>query len=198
MNEVRMVKVTQAPPGFYTASQAARRLGLKMGTFQYQVRTGKIRKYTPPGGAEGYYLRSEIDEIAWAHELFLLRYSTSPKTYERASTEDDIRGIYDLCVTAYGAASTPTFETRLAHWRRDPRMYYVLKQDTIVVGYISFVHFTREAIAYMMSDRKVKREITLDDIIPLTPGQPVDHLFVSLAVRPGLTNEQQRAYGFRL
>src|SRR5436305_14656492 len=102
-----MAKQSKAPAAFYTASQAMRRLGMNKGTFFYHVRTGKITKITPPGASEGYYKKEEIDAMAQAKELFLLQYSLAPNTFERASTEQDIRGIYDVCVAAYGISNTP-------------------------------------------------------------------------------------------
>ncbi len=193
-----MAKISKAPSGFYTASQAMRRLGMNKGTFFNHAKAGKITKLIPPGGSEGYYKREEIDEMAQAKELFLLQYSIAPKTFERAQTEDDIRGIYDLCVAAFGISNTPSLEERLEEWKQFPNTYYVEKQENIVVGYISLFYFTEEALADLMTNRKKQTSLTVDVMKPLTPRETIDHLFISLAVRPGLTNEQQRRYGFKL
>jgi hypothetical protein len=198
IKRIAMVKVSKAPPSFYTASQAMRRLGMNKGTFFNYVKKGKITKVTPPGASEGYYKKEEIDAMAQAKELFLLQYSIAPKTFERASTEDDIRGIYDLCVAAYGINNTPSLEECLEECRQFPETYYVVKQEGIVVGYISLFWFTDEALADLMTPRQRQTSLTVDVMHPFTPGQPTNHLFISLAVRPGLTNEQQRKYGFKL
>jgi hypothetical protein len=136
--------------------------------------------------------------MAQAKELFLLQYSIAPKTFERASTEEDIRGIYDLCVAAYGISNTPSLEERLEEWRQFSETYYIIKQEGIIVGYISLFWFTEEALADLMTPRQRQTSLTVDVMRPFVPGQPIDHLFLSLAVRPGLTSEQQRKYGFKL
>jgi hypothetical protein len=193
-----MAKVSKAPPAFYSASQAIRRLGINRGTFFDHVKKGKIQKIIPPGASEGYYRKEEIDAMAQAKELFLLQYSIAPRKFERANTEEDIRGIYDLCVAAYGISNTPSLEERLDEWKQLPEAYYVVKQESIVVGYISLFWFTDEALADLMTPRQHQTSLTVDVMRPFIPGQPIDHLFVSLAVRPGLTNEQQRKHGFKL
>ena len=203
-----MPKATKVPPAFYSASQAARRLGLNRGTFFNYVKTGRINKYVPPGASEGFYSRAEIDTMAQERELFFLQYATGPRIFERATTEADIRGIVDLCVSFYGVGNTPSLETRLEIWRKNPDVYYVIKQDGYVVGYISLIWFSDEALRFLMGPT-VPQEVTAagngvysvtgpENVRPFQPGQPIDNLFISLAVRPGLTLEQQRKYGFRL
>ncbi len=203
-----MPKATKIPPAFYSASQAARRLGLNRGTFFNYVKTGRITKYTPPGAAEGYYSRAEIDAMAQERELFFLQYATGPQVFERAMTEDDIRGIYDLCVAFYGVGNTPSLEIRLAIWRKNPDVYYVVRQDGYVVGYISLIWFSEQALHFLMgpavpqgatsAGNGVYAATGPENVLLFQPGQPIESLFISLAVRPGLTLEQQRRYGFRL
>lgn len=60
----------KAPPGFYTAREAANKLGLNIYTFRYYVRAGKIQRYVPPLRKEGYYSKEEIDRIASETETF--------------------------------------------------------------------------------------------------------------------------------
>ena len=193
-----MAKRAVAPKGFYTAKDVMRVLGIANSTLYHYVDTGKLKKVVPPDRKEGYYLKSEVDKMARAKDLFLLQYSDAPKTYERASSEDDIRGIYDLCVAAFGINNTPPLEERLEEWRQLPETYYVVKLDNIVVGYISLLWITDEALADLMTQRKHQTSLTVDVMNHFVTGQPIDHLFISLAVLPGLTNEQQHRYGFIL
>jgi hypothetical protein len=204
-----MVKTSKAPEGLYTAKQAMTRLNMKQGTFFYHVRTGKINKVVAPGQTEGYYKRTEIDNMAQAQELFMLQYAVSPTTYERAASEDDIRGIYDLSIAIYGQGGTPSLEARLEIWRRFPDTYYVVKQADIVVAYVSLSWFTPEALEVLMGETPkpsqasaggtgVYSVIGVDTMIPFTPSQPIESIFISLGVRPGLTNSQQRRYGFKI
>lgn len=199
-----MPKASKVPSAFYSAAQAQRRLGLNRGTFFNYVKAGKIKKYTPPGASEGYYSRTEIDALAQERELFFLQYSKSPQTFERVATESDVQGIYDLCVAFYGIGNTPSLDARLAIWRKNPDAYYITKQDGYITGYISLIWFTDQALQFLMGSASTNvgpdiYSITGSENVKLfVPGQPIESLFISLAVRPGLTIEQQRRYGFKL
>lgn len=204
-----MVKRANAPTGTYTATEAARRLGLPKTTFHNYVRSGKIKKLVPPGQKEGYYSKKEIEKLAQARELFKLLNSTEPVLFQRALTEEDIKGIYELCIAIYGIGGTPSYEERLRIWKKNPYVYYVVKQEDIVVGYISLIWFTEEALKQIMYQRH-KQAITTDagtgvyavtgseNVIPFTAGKPIESLFISLGVRPDMSNTEQRAYSFKL
>jgi hypothetical protein len=219
---VTMVKKAKtAPSGFYTAPEAAKRLNVKLTTFYAQVRAGKYRRYDSQGREitgplegkrqEGFYLRKPIDEVAQARELFTLLYSVDPITFEQANSEDDIRGIVDLCIAIYGQGGTPSVKARLEIWHKNPNVYYVVKQEDIVVGYVSLIWFEEMALQHLMGPEQKKEESAQNDAGRgiysvtgfqnaklFTEGQPINHLFISLGVRPGMTNEQQRKYGLRL
>lgn len=183
-------------------------MGMKLSTFYNHVKQGKFHKVTLPGSSEGYFPREEIEKIAQARELVLLLYSVAPVTFSRAATEEDIKGIVDLCVAIYGIGGTPSLEARLDIWRKNPDVYYVVKQEGIVVGYISMIWFDNEALEVLMGPAKTARKSSAgtgiysvtgpEHINTFTPGQPIDSLFISTGVRPGLSNQQQRDYGFRL
>ncbi len=204
-----MAKTSKVPSGFFSGREAARRLKMATGTFYKQVRAGKITKNTPAGSSEGFYSKEEIEKMAQAKELFILLYSIEPILFTRASSEEDVRGIVDMCVAIYGVGGTPSYETRLAIWRACPDAYYVLKQEDIVVGYVSLIWFDEEALASLMGPSPkhlvassagtgVYSMTGPEHVIPFTSGAPIDSVFISLAVRPGMSNQQQREYGFRL
>ncbi len=204
-----MVKRTNAPAGTYSAAEAAKRLGLPKTTFHNYVRDGRIKKVVPPGQTEGFYSKTEVEKLAQARELFILLNSTGPVTFERASSENDIKGIYDLCIAIYGIGGTPSYEERLKIWHKNPYVYYVVKQENIVVGYISLIWFKNEALKQLMGPTP-KQSITTsagtgvysitgaENILPFVPGEPIDSLFISLGVRPGMSNTEQRTYSFKL
>ena len=60
----------KAPPGYYTASEARKKLRLKPSTFSLYVSRGKIQRYVPPLRREGYYRKEEIDQLASEIEAF--------------------------------------------------------------------------------------------------------------------------------
>lgn len=204
-----MVKVSKVPSGYYSAKEAIRRLGMSEATFHYQVKSGKITKLVPPGRKEGFYSKVEIEKLAQAQELFTLLLSVEPVIFQRASSEDDIRGIVDLCVAIYGVGGTPSYETRLSIWQKCPDAYYVVKQENIVVGYISLIWFKPDTLDYLMGQKQTQSVQTAagngvysvtgpENVIPLIEGEPIESLFISIGVRPGMSLKQQRDYGSRL
>ena len=204
-----MVKRSKAPSGFYTAQEAMQRLKMSRSTFFDHVRDGLIEKTTPPGGKEGYYQKKTIDKMAQEKALFTLIGSLEPVTFSRAETEDDIRGIVDLCIAIYGQGKTPSYDARLEIWQKNPDVYHIVRQEGIVVGYISLIWFDDEALKTLMSPTPPKPRITSagtgiysvtgpDHILPFIPNQPIHSLFISLGVRPGFSNREQREYAFKL
>ncbi|MDQ2887767.1 MAG: hypothetical protein M3Y39_16975 [Chloroflexota bacterium] len=204
-----MAKTSNVPSGYYNGKEAARRLGMPIGTFYHQVKTGKIEKIVPPGSTEGYYPKKAIHKLAQGRELFILLNSIEPMIFKRAESEEDLRGIVDLCIAIYGVGGTPSYEARLEIWKKNPEVYYVVKQEDIVVGYISLIWFDNEALDTLMGPTpNVSRSTSAgtgvysvtgpEHVLPFTPGQPIDSLFISMGVRPGISNSQQREYGFKL
>ena len=206
-----MVKTSRVPSGYYSGSEAAKRLGIGLSTFYYQVKTRKIHKYPDDASSrsEGYYSKKEIDRMAQNKELIILMESIEPVTFTRAMTEDDVRGIVDMSVAIYGQGGTPSYEARLAIWRKNPDVYYIVKQEDIVVGYISMIWFSDESVTIIMGPTPESKQETsagkgiysvmgAENVMPFTTGEPIDSLFISLAVRPGITNSEQRIYSLRL
>ncbi len=204
-----MVKRSKAPSGFYTAQEAMNRLGMAKGTFFYQVKTGKIKKVIPPHGKEGYYEKAEIDKRAKENALFTLIHSIEPITFDRVQSDEDIRGIVDLCIAIYGQGGTPNYDARREIWQKNPEVYYIVRQEDIVVGYISLIWFDDEALATLMGPTQKQSRASSagvgvysmtgpEHVLPFIPGRPIDNLFISLGVRPGFTTTEQRAYSFKL
>lgn len=210
-----MSKRSKMSSGFCTGVEAAKRLGIPVTTFYDQIRKGhlKLEKVVPPGdrrSKEGYFIREEVEKLAQARELFTLLYSIESALFSRAQTEEDVRGIVDMCVAIYGIGGTPSYETRLGIWGKNPLAYYVLKQEGIVVGYSSLIWFNDVALEHLMGKTK-KSSITQtpagtgvysvtgpENMIVPEAGKPIDSLFISLGVRPGMSNSQQREYGFHV
>jgi hypothetical protein len=209
-----MPKRQKIPSGLCTGTEAARRLRIPVTTFYDQIRKGRLelQKIVPPGARrnkEGYFSIAEVDKLAQAKEIFTLLYSVEPVEFTRAQSEDDVRGIVDMCVAIYGAGGTPSLETRLAIWKKSPMSYYVLKQENIVVGYASLIWFNDVALDNLMGATK-KQSVTQsaagkgiysvtgpENINQIVLGEPIESLFISLGTRPGMSHQQQRLYGFR-
>jgi MerR HTH family regulatory protein/GIY-YIG catalytic domain len=58
------VRRANPPPGYYTAMQAAERLGVGSGMLRFYVREGKIEHFIPPGRKQGFYKQEDVDRLA--------------------------------------------------------------------------------------------------------------------------------------
>ena len=197
-----------APEGYYTASEATRRLGLNRNAFQYYVRRGKIHKYVPPLRTEGFYDKKEIDQLATEFALFFHASTATqhtPPTQVRVATPADAPGI--VAVLADMGWPHATVEQRLAWYRVNPYIDYVVLSGTLIAGYITSVPYTPSTMEAMMSRHKRAWDILPDDILsyayaesvravyPPFPPYPFD-VYVGASVRQELPNHT--LLGFRL
>lgn len=189
-----MAKTTNAPKGLYTASEATKKLNMPATTFHHYVKTGKIKKITPPGRTEGYYEKAYIDKMARASQLFALQYASDPATFEVA-TNEDAQGIYEVIASLWGTLYTTPIETRLKWYQKNPEIDYVVKQEGIVSGYVTIMPLRHEIIEKLMSGKIRGWDITQEDILTFSPGTPLE-CYTGIAVRAGLYKPEK--YGMRL
>lgn len=198
-----MAKIARAPKNFYTATQAIKKLGMPRATFFNLAKAGKIKRIIPDGYTEGYYPKSEIDKMALARDMFTLQYTTDSSIFRRAE-EKDIQGITDLGVTLFGTSTTPSYDARLACWKKNPDAYYVVEQDELIVGWIALVPMKDEAIAVLMGETNNATSMFVnmhqnvmipENILLFTPGE-AKKVFLTIGVRQGLL--RSKAYGMRL
>jgi predicted DNA-binding transcriptional regulator AlpA len=204
-----MVKIAKAPSGFYTAKEAMRRLGMSRSTFFAYVKDGSIQKTLHPNRKEGYYEKKIIDTMAQENALFTLIHSIEPITFDCAQTEEDIKGIVDLCIDIYGQGGTPSYDARLEIWQKNPEVYYIVRQEGIVAGYMSLIWFDEEALSVLMGPTPKQPRISSagtgvysmtgpEHVHAFVEGQPIESLFISIGVRPGFSSTEQRGYAFKL
>lgn len=206
-----MTKKSNVPSGFYSGKDAAEHLNIPIASFYRKVRKGEIKKHIPPGGGtEGFYEKRVIDKMAQERAIFMLTNSMEPITFDRAKNEEDIRGIVDLCIAIYGQGGTPSYDARIEIWQKNPEVYWICKQEGIVAGYISLIWFDSEALSVLMGPpvQQTRRSSSAgagvysvtgpEHINRFTGGLPIDSLFISLGVRPGFSNTEQREYAFVL
>ncbi len=193
-----MAKTAKAPSGFYTASEVMRKLGIANSTLYHYVETGKIKRVVPPGKKDGYYLKIEIDKMIKAKELFILQYATDSSVFEKAQ-EEDIAGITDLCIELFGKNGTASYETRLTQYHTNPDIFYILKQDELIVGYIGMFPLKQEAVQRIMSgvEESTFRTglLSPENITQFRPGE-ADNVFMVIGVRQGLN--RSKTYGARV
>src|SRR5438045_3417710 len=151
-----MPKRAKAPKGFYTASDVMKILGIGNSTLYHYVDTGKIKKVVPPDRSEGYYIKTEVDKMARAKELFLLQYSSDSSIFRKAE-EKDIQGIHNLSIEVFGSTIVPSYESRLAPYLKNPNIYYVIEQDNILAGYLGIAPIKQNAVNRIMGETEEAR-----------------------------------------
>jgi predicted DNA-binding transcriptional regulator AlpA len=193
-----MTKIAKAPSGFYTASDVMKKLGLQSSTFYEYVKTGRIKKVVPPGRKEGYYPKAEVDKFIRAKEAFILQYATDPTLFDKAQ-EEDIEAITYLGIELFGKHGSPNYETRLAQYHANPDIFYVLRQEEIIVGYIGFFPLKHEAMEAIMAgmeeDRFRASILTPANIVPFKSGEAKE-LFIIIGAKQDV--KKSIIYGSRL
>lgn len=182
----------KAPEGYYTAKEAAKRLGLNTSTFRYYVQKGRIKRHVPPLRKEGFYSRKEIDKLATEMALFLHTEEEIAET--RVAREEDTPGIVKV-LTVRGW-KTATAEQRASWYKINPEIDYVAIWNGEVMGYVHAVPYTPSTLAAMMRGEKRSWHIVPEDILPYEPGKSYD-LYVGIATRQDIENHEQHL-GFRL
>ncbi len=198
-----MTKTAKAPKNFYTATEAIKKLGMPRATFFNLAKSGKIKRVVPEGYTEGYYPKAEIDKMAIAREMFTLQYTSDSSIFHRAE-EKDIQGITDLGIALFGTSTTPSYESRLACWKKNPDAYYVVEQDDFIVGWIALVPIKKEAIDVLMGYvkdatamfTKMHQNVMVpENILPFTT-EGAKYVFLTVGARQGLP--RSKAYGMKL
>lgn len=189
-----MARQKKPASGLYTAGEAIKRLRMPQATFHHYVKIGKIKKITQPGRNEGFYEKAYIDKMAEASELFALQYALDTATFSMA-IEADAQGVYDVIASLWGTLHTTPVETRLSWYRVNPEIDYVVKQDDIVVGYITIMPLKHETIEQLMRGEIRGWDIKAEDIQPFTPGTPIE-CYTGAAIRANTFRPER--YGMRL
>lgn len=193
-----MSKKSKIPFGYCNGVTAARLVGVSQGTFYNNyIKNGRVKKFTPPGTNEGYFSIEEMIGLATERSLFTIEMSKAPKSFTPA-TEGDMRGIYELCVAAFGVEKTSTLEQRVAEWKACPEIYHVLKKEDSVIAYASLRVYTHDALMDIMTPRERLTLPGSHNLICFEDNKPVDHLFVSFAVLPGFTRVRKEQYALLL
>ncbi len=181
-----------------TLRQGQREFAMDMATSGAPVATQYKRALQESGalkpGAKGtYYLRMSVDDLVKAKELFDVQYGSNTPTFSVAK-EEDIRGLYELCVSLWGTRGTYPYELRLARYRKNPKIFYVLKYADTVVGYSTLMPITERAHDEIIQTGKPGYDvIKLDDILPFTPDHLLNYVFLEIAVRDGVPKPKQYA-----
>jgi hypothetical protein len=184
---------------YYTAQEAQKILNMSYSALRNQVITGNIRKVIPPGKRQAVYLKEDVDTLkqnmeAWGKTKKPPK-TQIPHTKFVKATEEDMPATVELANEIFGGINTIPVEKRIAWLRKNPDIDYLLKQGNKIVGYLSLVPLRPETIDDLMSLRRYAKDLTADDILAYTPGEPVDIYGMAIGVKPGINTAQKHEWG---
>lgn len=198
-----MGRTTSIPPGFYSAGQAIKKLGIPRSTFYDMVERGQISKVVPPNRSDGWYHKSEIDKMAQANQLFMLQYATDTSTFGVAG-EEDIEGIADLNAELFRSSGSEVsrrarYDLWMSQYQANPEIFHVLKQGETVVGYVGIFPLRHEAIEKIMtgmSESRFRTEVLAPEYLTqFKPGE-AEEVFLIIGAKQDV--KKSKLYGARL
>jgi hypothetical protein len=194
-------KAGNAPEGYYTAKEAYTRLGMTAIMFHRNVgeKGLQIRRFVPVGAKEGFYSQEEIDLLASLRHKGLADNRGLGSTTFRAATATDVEGIIEVLATLGWEESQPDARLRASWYEANSEIDHVVLQGPIIMGYISGVPYTEDAMTRRLYGEIEAKDIRAEFIQPFTDGGVYD-LFIGLVERkkPEGQHAQYARYGARL
>ena len=161
-----------------TSSEARRMLGISTSTFKHLVDNRVIRKVTPPGRKQGYYVREDVDKILEERAAI----TASVREFNRRSrpnrkiemiAEPDwahpslLPGMIKLDYTVYGENIVGDLSRSVERLKRNPRSTMVVfdrsDRDTIL-GYINVLPLQEETILSILKEGRSELSIDPNEI----------------------------------
>lgn len=134
------------------------------------------------------------------NELFILTNIEDNSSFVKA-TEEDMMGIYELGVS-WNSRTSP-YEARLKSHLKNPYIYYIIKKEEVVIGFLGLIPFTSEALTKIMNEPQSTFYFTYSEllgdeknIVAFKKREKVESLFIDIAVRQDIPNHKQ--YGMRI
>lgn len=188
--------------GLYTSTQARTKLGgMAPSSFKVLVDKGQIRKIVPPGKVQGMYLKEDVDKLAEAMQKFVEVY-TLTETNEKpqlvpVQSEEELMATVKIDQQYFGDQIHAP-EKRLYWHRICPNGDYVLKHHGIIVGYFSMQGIKPEAVDRLFLTRKGNPKTQAEDMMPMTPGEPIQTYVSMIAVKADEAQSRAKTYGYFL
>jgi hypothetical protein len=191
-----VAKRGQPPLGYYTATQAKRKLGdISDGMLRSYVQQGKIEWTVPKGRKQGFYKREDVDRLARTFDDFLEQEPGEPGAQFKPVTKEDMPEVVRLLMELFGGEDST--ERRLSWLEKNPEIAFMVRSKGKIVGCVFVLPLTLQKIEAILSDPQPHSTstITVDDIQLITPGKPAYFYVVSMGVKPGVTAVAKRTRG---
>jgi len=196
-NEDTSMPRLQPPPGYTTASDAARRLGVSDSLLSRYVNEGKLGRYGPAERKHKFYKLSEIEALLAAERVFPYEpgnWRDNPTTRFEQATDEDIPAIVEISRRIFGDPVIPA-ETRLTWLHKNPETFHVLRsQAGEIVGYASLLPLSKMLIDRFIRDEIEASEITSDDVHSFMPGKPFHLYIMAIGVDPRFSTAEKHEY----
>lgn len=171
----------QPPPGFLSSAQAADILGCSVGMVYNYERSGQLHKKTPPGRKQGYFLESEVRELANALDNFFdsnINDDVESIVEFRQATVEDVDGIYNVAASLFG--STTSAEARKPLIEKCAEGNYIVKRNSKIVAYIHIQPLKHDRMIAFMEGKIRGKDIIAEDLECFKPGQKTEVLIKSI------------------
>lgn len=181
---------------YYTHEEARAKLGMTKARFQYWVRTGRVKKITPPNSKQGVYLKKEIDDLANELLAFMVGEESEGTQFMKATTAD-IQEEYDLAAFMFGSA-VHDIPTRYAWLAKNPDIDFIVRDQGRMVGFINLLPAKHDTIMRFMNGEIRGWDIPAEDVLPFTPGSRLECIIMGMATTPEADITKRAYYGRRL
>jgi hypothetical protein len=191
----------EPPPGYTTATDAARRLGISVPLLSRYVEQEKLHRYGPEKRVHKFYKLSEIETLLAAERVFPYapgNWRDNPTTRFELATDEDMPTIVEISRHIFGDPPIPA-APRLAWLRKNPETFHVLRnQSGEIVGYASLLPLSKEMIDRFVRDEIEAEQITGDDVYSFIPGKPMHLYIMAIGVDPRFSTAEKHEYGAAL
>lgn len=178
---------------FYTAKEARDVLGLNEHTFQTWVKTKRITRVKLPGIGQGFYKKSEIDEMATRIEYALLVADIPDLSY-RFATPDDLDEINRIAYLNFGnvALSPERLAARRHYLELNPESTVVLYNHNWIAASLDFVPLKHQAV---LAFREGKRGWQFpDDVELFEAGHRLECIIIDFMTTTNAPPSQRERY----
>ena len=194
----------EAPKGYYTATEVKKILNISDAMVRVHVQKNRIKYMVPPGRKQGFYLKKDVDKLARDLHIFLELDDDGITQFSRA-TKEDHKEIIQISIDLFGGgdpnSSVTSLEDRIKWTTKNPDIFYVLKKDSEVIGFIYLLPLKKgsDKLEMLLRSNFVGEvPISLDDIEEFQPGKHIDLYVVAIGIKISVRYPKKRVYAAML
>ncbi|QBD78010.1 hypothetical protein EPA93_19215 [Ktedonosporobacter rubrisoli] len=198
----------QAPRGYYTMTQAEKKLNLSSAMIRKHVENGKIKYLLPEGRKQGFYSKKDVDKLAAELEAFLRLEEEAEVVNFSIATRSDIPACIALNRELFTAQHSTDDDTLIKKWtawiEKNPEVVYILKRDNEVIGIATVLPTTPRSkkfdnalkgdISFLLGDVN----ITPEDIEEYKAGNHVQLYLAEIGIKQTLEANLRHKLGAKL